>query len=105
MSTLLRPLSGRTCLGSGGSLQVHTPITRGAAIVGKCLIRRTTQGVSRGFDSHHPLHSVRTKSSGSIEVDKLVDPMRRDQSATTTFGGLQVPLPGGRIDGGSVFGQ
>jgi len=30
---------------------------------------------------------------------------RPGQSATTTFGGLQVPLPGGRIDGGSVFGQ
>jgi NAD(P)-dependent dehydrogenase (short-subunit alcohol dehydrogenase family) len=27
------------------------------------------------------------------------------QFATTTFGGLQVPFSGGRIDGGSVFGQ
>ncbi len=39
-------------------LPFRTPITRGAAIVGKCLIRRTTQGVSRGFDSHHPLHFI-----------------------------------------------
>lgn len=59
--------------GTAGSPDIHTPLTRRTGVGCKQLMGLAVQHDSRGFDPHHPLHSARRRSNGSIEVDKLAD--------------------------------
>ena len=67
-----------------GSPQLPAPITREDAIACKHLIWRATHGVSRGFDSYHPLQSPAGCHNGSPLHRSVGNVARRVQSATNT---------------------
>jgi len=46
-----------------------------------------------------------TKPASAVSPELLPIPVVVASPAFTNFGGCQLPSPGGRIDGGSVFGQ